>query len=331
LTPVLYANDNTATGDGNSIEVTTSVTVNTGDPPADDVKPIVKCKWESTSDDPVSDDDPAAGCQVAPPLQYQGTKKVYYWAVVTDPQGIGDIASVYADVYHPEGYPEYGTFKYEVTLQLYTGDDALDRLSEAYNESLITFGTGYDYSDVYDEILEGDATLWWGWADIDYCQPAGYYKVEVFADDAYGYRSDKLENYFEYLLIVGIEIDFTEINFGTVSVCTPKWITGDWTWGDAPTIRNIGNWDCKIGVTFTDMNFGTRIENGVEKPNVRFNARLGHNDSWADAKNNGIWAEPGEEMYPLPGNWPEVIIMGVHGILMYCQNVTQLKSALEYT
>jgi len=85
---------------------------------------------------------------------------------------------------------------------------------------------------------------------------------------------------------IGVEIDFDYLDWGRkVDINTWYDYDGNWVFDpnealQRPTIRNIGNWDAKLGV-----NFG----NGDFDPNyVKFDARVGNSNPQANAYNVSI-------------------------------------------
>lgn len=281
------------------VGVGTSVNVSTG---GGDI-PVVKCKWEQQ---PVAvcanleDGDPShltPGFQLLPPLVKSAKKMIEYYAVVTDVEDGGAVSQAFADVYHPNGSPEpYGPskiggvqglpyFKYEVPFgdlqPAMTKADAIAKVQAAYNAGLITFNTEYDLAEVVYELDKGTAHLWKGQAEIDYEQPAGVYKVLVFAVDTNNNLSPVLYNEFTYVAVCGIEIDFASISWGSVNLGVEKMIPGDTIWGNGPTnnatVRNIGNTWTSVTVKYDDMGFGKDVNNAW---NVNFDARMGSDDTY---------------------------------------------------
>jgi hypothetical protein len=234
--------------------------------------PIIKCKWETPDDGDPTHTTP--GTQVLPPVVYQGQSEVKFWAVVTDPEGVGTVKSVYADVWHPAGPPECGSFKYQ--LELTKVDKfavGIPAFQEAYEQGLITFGQDYDYADVMHQLEQCLCDVYMGVQYLSYHQPAGAYMVAVKAYDIPGNPSIPLVNYLDYVPVTAMEIDFENVDYGSLQVCTNKWIGGDTTFGTAeyPTVRNIGNTNLRIGVWQDDMGLGDT--SGVW--NVEYDARLG--------------------------------------------------------
>jgi hypothetical protein len=199
-----------------------------------------------------------------------------FCAVVTDEEGVGTVDRVYADIWHPEGPPENGSFKHQLELfrvpKETEGGDAIARFEAAYAQGLVEFGPGYDYDDVIHQLNQCLADVYCGEFGISYHQPAGRYKVGVKAYDLNNNPSEVLFNHFEYVAVHGCEFDFDSVSYGPVEVCTNKWIGGDINFGTAaPTVRNIGNTYIKITVAQDDMGLGMTDGNW----NVEFDARLG--------------------------------------------------------
>jgi hypothetical protein len=262
--------------------------------------PAVKCKWEQQpiAVEPTMEDADMPhlipGFQLNPPLVAGAKKMIEYYAVVTDEEDMGNVAQVFADVYHPVGSPEpYGPsvtggvtnapyFKYEIPyVKLGHSAAEIAMVQAAYDAGLITFGA-YDLADVLYELDKGTADLWRGLAEIDYEQPAGQYDVLVYAVDNNDNLSPVLINQFEYVAVCGIEADFTGINFGSTNLGVEKMIPGDLVWDDPAginkaTVRNIGNTWTSLTVMFDDMGFGQDI-NG--QWNVNFDARMGSDNTY---------------------------------------------------
>jgi hypothetical protein len=245
---------------------TTDVTVTAGG----GSPPIVKCKWETPDDG-----DTGSGTQVLPSGTYQVYKEVHFWAVVTDPEGVETVSHVFADVFHPAGPPENGSFKYQLELLLVDQAAGLAAFEAAELADLITYNTGHTPETVLHQLEQGLARVYEGTQVLSYHQPAGDYLVKVKAYDYPGNPSTVLENHFTYVAVTAMEVDFTTVNYGTVQMSINKWVGGDTTFGTAnlPTVRNIGNTNLKITVVQDDMGLGDTSG----EPNVMYDARLGAN------------------------------------------------------
>ena len=282
-----------------SVGIGVTVQQGGGDPPA------VKCKWEQDLTTTLEDGDPSHATplsQFLPPMVKNGKKPVQYFAVVTDLQDGGNVAQAFADVYHPSNAPApYNAskdprgayFKYEVPFRnlaggYSTGEKAAEvaLVTAAYNAGLITFQTGFSLADVTMELNKGTAALWYGSAELDYEQPAGLYTVNVYAIDQNSNASAVLMNKFLYVPVAGVEVDFTSVAYGSVSLGVEKMVAGDTTWvspaapagvgqSNQATVRNIGNTWAHVIITESDLGLGKDITNMW---NVRFDARMGNDD-----------------------------------------------------
>jgi hypothetical protein len=217
--------------------------------------PIVKAKWETPDQNPNK-----AWTQINPPMTFGATKTIGYWAVVTDNDGVGTIATVYADVWHPDK-----TFKYEIPLyEIKICDENMNVNQTALNYVLASLeaanaGSYVKYKDSYDlneterELKKCDAKAYYGERDIDYCQMCGEfnwtlkcdcptctpywklndwttgYKVTVVAYDTSA-KNGTLTNYFEYMCSAGVEVDFNKLDFENVPLLQHKQIAGDDVW-----------------------------------------------------------------------------------------------------
>jgi len=253
--------------------------------------PVIKAKWEEPDDADPGHSIP--GTQINPPKTYEGTKTVTYWIVATDPiDGKLNVDKALIAVYHPDG-----TFKYQFPLTEVDTSTPSARASaaaivqQAYDDGLVHLNTGYEINEVIDEIIENDAKVYTGSADLDYHQMCGFYTVHAYAIDKETIWSEVFENQFEYVCWAGIDLDFNKINFGSVVQSTPKWVYGDEIFDVAmpgpackdgenpepycrrPTVRNIGNTPVYIEAEFSDMGFGQFMDGSWK---VQFDSSLKH-------------------------------------------------------
>ena len=236
--------------------------------------PYVCAKFETP------DDSASPGTQISP---NPGAKKIVkFYAAVGDPNGIDDISAVYIKVYHPDNSfkfqldaikPGWTIIPWSGMIDMNgdcTGDTAVSTALDTLNaQGRITYGFDpvrganmtlatlkYDLQNNKQLLIELKG-------EMDYHQPAGNYRVEAIVVDKGG-KSGILENFFEYLSIVALKIDFTKINWGTVNVCQWNILYGDadMTTATKPTIQNIGNDPAKICLHASEMvgkNFGKKI------------------------------------------------------------------------
>lgn len=277
----------------------------------------IAAMWE-TSGTPLDDDPCKDGTQVDPPMEYQGWTEVCFFVAVFDldnfyGQGINDINTVKIELFHPENAgddncvePGDGSLKVDLVLDPMGNTEGLNAFLAAHsvedvNNHIICYYNEFDYSSVYHEWNESHIIIYKICYDMYYHQPAGWYHAIATATDN-GATSDTQENWWEYVEGLGYELDFDTIDWGTLTnVNQWYWKDGDWEFnaGDGyPTIRNIGNWDVKIGVAFDNWNFGTSTYSSGTHPDVMFDVRIGDKNP-AAAKYNESWYEhTGQEMWP---------------------------------
>jgi hypothetical protein len=282
--------------------------------------PIIKCKWEQDTTLELEDGDPThetAGGQFLPPGTYNGTKLVEYWAVVTDPEGVGTVTTVSVDVYHPVGPPECESSKYQVILVKVDKETVgIPAFEAAWDAGLVTWNPAVfadadeAYADIMNELTKCTAEVYMADEDLSYHQPAGDYSVHAdAADSGNAWASEAgtdLWNDFTYVAVPGFEVDFTVVNYGNATVCVEKMIAGDTVFDEpaapAPdpnpaTVRNIGNTDIALTIKQDDMGFG--FSGTPEDPdwNVEFDCRMGNDNA------NKVMYHPDEEVQ-LPNTLP---------------------------
>jgi hypothetical protein len=261
-------------------------------------EPLIKAKWETPDADPADTNPPT---QIDPPLVYEGNVPVEFWVVVAD-NPITDISMVSVDVYHPAGYPESGSFKFEVVLLPYMDAlsdgvileaealSAIAAFNAAYDDGLVTLHAGISAQDVRDELSQGEAWLWGGAYEMYYHQPAGDYKVDAFAIDAGPVSVDShLINWFEYVATPAAAFDFASISYGLIT--TDGVVSGDTYFGTGgPTMRNVGNTWLRLQVQQDDMGFGVTMPGSVW--NVTYDARVGSVTEYPQGGGANTWYNP---------------------------------------
>lgn len=258
-----------------NVNVPATVTVVGGDDGSSCSPPIIKAKWELPDDYTY-----IHGIQIAPPDKYEGTVPIYFWVVVTEPNGIEDIDRVYVEVFHPNE-----TLKYQVELAEVGIEEGIAAIDAAEAMGIITYGTdpdgnSYDRDDLVHELQQFEAKIYTGEKVLHQHQPYGEYRVLAYAYDQGNEKSEFLENSFTYVRSCGFDLDFTALDFGEVKVSKTQWISGDTVWDEPPegpnppTVRNRGNGPISMRVCFDDMGFGMRNVNGEDVSNVHFDARF---------------------------------------------------------
>lgn len=283
----LVAGPASALATANPGDITTNLHVITAGEELDgNVAPIVKVKWEEeeVNDATWESGDPSHlthGSQFNPPLQNLAKKSINVCAIVTDPQGLGTIATVKAEVDGPDCGGKTPYWLYEMgghdanlhTAPVYNPDTqaaaAIARFQEADNKGLTQYKTGYDYAEVYNELLNGHAAVYCGPFQIDYEDPAGTYVVNVKAQDTLN-ATEILTNTFYYVPMAGFVTDFSNVNYGSVQLMQEAQVYGDFdlaTTNNKPTVKSIGNtrmklsiWQDKMGLPLdTDVVYAARV------------------------------------------------------------------------
>jgi hypothetical protein len=280
--------------------------------------PEVKCAWiaEDTCDDcqtSCGDDCKAFGSQIAanPGEVLCDTggnaelviacSTVTFYAIVRDPQGIGDINDVYADVYHPDVQqranlsgdvlpPEWcGSFKYQQYMPMFNCESvdtgwtlcdiecAIALLEAADADCLVHFNGEYDLAEISEELIEEQAVLYVGCNEVCNHQPCGTYDVDIIANDRFGTWGMAFPIWFEMCCLDSFLVDFDVdgVDYGTVNLDTEQMVGGDadMCTPDMPTVWNNGNTYINMTVMQDDMGLGYTQGMGW---NVHYCARLGN-------------------------------------------------------
>jgi len=304
------------------VGVGTGVTITSGGGDA----PIIKCKWEQDKSGKLEEGDPthvkfvgdgantSCNAQFLPSLTFNVSTAVEYWAIVTDPDDTDQTGAVISvDVFHPEGPPEGGSFKYQLILTVvdkgleyddagnvvgYKPGKGVDKFMKAYEAHLVTVAAGYDYDEIMYELGKCTAKIYKVVGDLEYHQPCGDYRVVIHAQDQHSNQAILLENCMTYVCMQAMRLDFTGVCYGNVMLSNEKWISGDTVFDTPPalapevnlaTVHNIGNMPLKVKIKQDDMGLGysgtiPTTYQGSKAPttaqsnwNVIFDARVGSN------------------------------------------------------
>ncbi len=264
-------------------------------------QPVVQAIWQmnqaTSSNDQGQDDSLADGAQFTPSGQYQVDKPIEVCAVVSDPDGLADLASVSSQIYYPKdiylgpnrqsSQPGCGQPKEEwfnmAALEPSQGLDLFCQQLKSKNANLPSFKTGYDFITLCGpsgDLTKETSKVFCGQASLSYQDPAGDYRVKTVALDQKN-EAGVLENSFKYLELVAFEIDFDNIEYGSMRLNTLKVLSGNETFlanDHAPTLRNIGNTRLEINIKQNDMGLG-QSETGW---NLTYQARVGQGASFVN-------------------------------------------------
>ena len=93
--------------------------------------------------------------------------------------------------------------------------------------------------------------------DLSKEQSCGEYRVDATAVSTGGGTSPTLSNYIDVECVTYLKIDFSSVNWGTITPNVKGQVTGNLLWEPAnsihPTVMNVGNDGMGIGVIFSPM------------------------------------------------------------------------------
>ncbi len=209
---------------------------------------------DGTSTDMKTQVMPIAGSGIT-----ESEKHFKKYVVVSDPNGIDDIAVVFEQLRDPDGN-QMGA---EVLATDITDDVGqwTAAINQAYANNLIFEA---DRDDMLDRLRAEKAGL--KIYVVDNCltnhdAPGDYQVYFKVVDKGSGFEenSDTTNSIglllVEYMSLKAYETDFTGINYGPVVVNSRKVIAGDevWTTADRPTIKNQGNVEVCMQISASDL------------------------------------------------------------------------------
>jgi len=214
-------------------------------------EPVIKCKWEEDLSGCLEDGDPShvefepseRNSWFLPECNKVATP-INIYAVVADQDGISDVDKVYYKVTGPCG-KQWGP----LCMSPCGGQTEVEA---AYAANLTFFATGYDIAEVryeFDSCIN-EIGVYCVPIEIGYCDPAGEYQVEIWAQDKVGVQSNHLINNFTMLPLACCQFDFTSLTWNKMVVGDWDIISGDEDMATAtrPSVENQGNVAIKIKV-----------------------------------------------------------------------------------
>jgi hypothetical protein len=236
------------------------------------------------------DDDPTGPdktdqMMVRPNLDDKPSKRlIEIWAVVQDPNGPTNIATVTATVCLPNAVACTGTEK-KITFNLTKQHcDLLGSPLDVHSPVHAAQNTGqWAHGKTCDPKID---TVWTGTFYLNNDQPPGKYLVKVHGNDNKG-SGPVFENHFEVLQTLGFKVDFHTLNYGVIAPGSRQTIAGDTVMepvvgtagpppanGIKPTIANTGNAKWCLQVQSTQM---AGAVSQKLTPITNFAASLNHN------------------------------------------------------
>jgi len=303
-------------------EITTGFTVKTmGEVEITEV-PVIKAVWETPDDYTLS-----AETQMDAPADCGQQKEVTVCAVLED-NSLTDLltAAQASAVLNGKAWlyydrrPGQSTDDYDLRVNAESSPIALSALSKNDSIALFCNGTGpgqaigtripgivtyyqrpgmttptlYDYADICDnqtgQLYKGTARVYCGTFNLSYESAAGDYEVQVKATDvqANNVYTPRESNWFTYVPWTAYEVDFDEVDYGSVAM--KEWDLdmdgnniGDGDWGQntndgklRPTVRNLGNTELNMKVWQSNM----EQQGGASLVNVKYSKSGKQTSSW---------------------------------------------------
>jgi hypothetical protein len=241
------------------------------------IPPVIQYKWELPDDDPVT-----PGCQIIPPagtwdpttaVETEGVNPLVVWAVVCDEEGIGDIMTVYNEVWEPGA----AAYKWqEVMVEVTVAAEIEQAKIDAVASEQITQAQA-------DEIdlkwSKGECKIFKYEGQIDTHQPSGTWTVEVYATDTGGSTSTRLINTFGVIGILAFAIDFDVVDWGSFKPNITDTVSGNEIMepmpnapgenNNPPTIKNLGNDPFTLKLMYDPM-IGTTDLKVIDKFDATF-------------------------------------------------------------
>jgi hypothetical protein len=207
------------------------------------VEPCIYKKWEEPDED-----EGTEGVQIYPNTVPDGSKTVFIYACVCDPNGNDDIETVLATVTDPSGVIIESAINLVYDESVYCDDELC-----CYSHAIPLIG----YS---------------GSFEMDPCYEPGTYKVTLRVTDAEGLYAEEI-NYFEYYSLHGLLLDFTKISWSGVPGDTN--LLGTYIpVGALGEIRNIGNTPIDVKVEASNLTGVTTTGTIPVVPNMEVNVDL---------------------------------------------------------
>ena len=268
--------------------------------------PIVNEKWELPDMDPTTgiqycfgqsgcqtdlnnndiydaDDEPLmTGMQMYPNLCDQPeVRQIEFWIAAEDPDGLGDIAAVWSDVWEPpteegtcldgsnpipvSGLTGLWCWKYQVELDQVQCDE-VGQYDDSVTPAILVVGPALLAAVDTDQVTMAEAqqivirchkhekNVYKAVQLLHHHQPAGTYAVIGSAQD-WGAGLGILINYFQVMPIIGLQIDFTVVDWGSILPNQTDWVSGDedLTTPAKPTVKDCGNVNMAVGLHFSEM------------------------------------------------------------------------------
>jgi hypothetical protein len=188
-------------------------------------------------------------------------RRFQLWMAVDHPNGISAIDDVYWDVFHPDGSPKTQVHGIKVPTAE-CGSLGLSTTPGSMFEA--AHHTGQISAAAIDDPNRGIVTMcheqvkaiYYAEWTISKEQPCGQYRVVAHAISE-GVQAPTITNWFNVVCFISGEVDFEELDWGSIEPGRTDRIAGNLLWEPpdsiAPTVRNVGNIGLEPAVRFDRM------------------------------------------------------------------------------
>jgi hypothetical protein len=187
-------------------------------------------------------------------------RRIQLWVAANHPNGLSNISDVYWKIYHPDG-----SFKVQVhgARVPVAGCTALGDSTTVGTMFEAAVHTGQLSAAAVDDTNRGfrkacaqnERAFYYATFTLSKHQPCGEYRVEAHAVSSG--LEDTQTNYIDILCTYFMNLDFQQVNYGTITPGLSKSISGDFLFSPPndsfPSIKNTGNTGLGITVNFSPM------------------------------------------------------------------------------
>jgi hypothetical protein len=207
-------------------------------------KPEILYNWAGNDEVILTD-----GVQIYPTAS--GLKEIWDYVVVKDIDN--DVTKVKANLYNPSPVNEKIAEIWKIKITNNNRDFQDYAILQGKKGKIITAEQATEIRLLLDN---GEAELYAGsWSGMDYRFPPGEYKWTDIVYDRGG-NSDSQDKVFEWMEAKVLELDFDQIDFGTLISGGTSYVNGDDQMirrDGKPTLKNEGNVPLRLKVKTTDL------------------------------------------------------------------------------
>jgi len=173
---------------------------------------------------------------------------IYACIVVSDAESRDTISDVFIDIFHPDG-----SFKYQAHATKIESQLEVEECKDAALEAGLITSSDHDDID-YNIFSQQNWYMYKVYLPMYYHQPSGLYDCETYAVDSQSRVSENKTVSFEWIAGTYLQLDFENIEFGSIQPGAWKIINGDLDMTtQSPTLKNEGNTEILVGLEFEEF------------------------------------------------------------------------------